>query len=398
MRLTTHPITWNSWAMRTILPTTDHWPSGMNTGSLNPSRQRENMHSQEKRPPLTDMSISPNEDARTSLRTCEIVETTSRRPWLERRRGAPVLSAYNKSERGREKSREMAAQVHQCPECGEQVRSYIGLFNHRRWRHRVHFNHKVVVVRPLDQRADVYCLNVPDLGNFALAAGVFVHNCGMMAAKTTLTASDLPDSLRAVRTAIERAVPHGRSPGKRDRGAWGASPPAAVDAAWATLANGFARLVERVSALARTNNRMHLGTLGAGNHFVEVCLDESGRVWVNAAFSGSRGIGNAHRLALHRASEGGHAELDDQSPGPATSLISTEGTEHFDDYVEAVGWAQDFARANREVMMQSRDRARVRASSPSRSTRRRGGELPPQLRRSASSTSARTSWSRARAR
>jgi len=179
--------------------------------------------------------------------------------------------------------------------------------------------------------------------------------CGMMAAKTTLRASDLPDSLRAVRTAIERAVPHGRSPGKRDRGAWGASPPAAVDAAWATLANGFAGLVERYPVLARTNNRMHLGTLGGGNHFVEVCLDESGVVWT-MLHSGSRGVGHAigsHFIELAKEDmRTWMVNLPDQD-----LAYLTEGTAHFDDYIEAVEWAQDFARANREVMMQAVIRA-----------------------------------------
>jgi tRNA-splicing ligase RtcB len=179
--------------------------------------------------------------------------------------------------------------------------------------------------------------------------------CGLMAAKTTLTASDLPDSLRAVRTAIERAVPHGRSSGKRDRGAWGASPPAAVDAAWATLADDFARLVERSPMLARTNNRMHLGTLGGGNHFVEVCLDESGVVWT-MLHSGSRGVGNAigsHFIELAKEDmRVWMVNLPDQD-----LAYLPEGTAHFDDYVEAVEWAQDFAHANREVMMQAVIRA-----------------------------------------
>jgi tRNA-splicing ligase RtcB len=102
------------------------------------------------------------------------------------------------------------------------------------------------------------------------AVGVDI-GCGMMAAKTTLTAADLPDNLGGVRSAIERAVPHGRSPGKRDRGAWGESPPDEVNAAWAALSPGFARLVERHPVLERTNNRIHSGRW-AGNHFIELCL------------------------------------------------------------------------------------------------------------------------------
>jgi tRNA-splicing ligase RtcB len=186
------------------------------------------------------------------------------------------------------------------------------------------------------------------------AVGVDI-GCGMMAAKTTLTATDLPDHLGKVRSAIERAVPHGRSPGKRDRGAWGETPPDEVDAAWAALAPRFAHLVERHPVLARTNNRMHLGTLGGGNHFIEICLDESGAVWV-MLHSGSRGVGNAigsHFIELAKEDmRTWMVNLPDQD-----LAYLPEGTRHFDEYVEAVEWAQEYARANREVMMQAVIRA-----------------------------------------
>jgi tRNA-splicing ligase RtcB len=175
--------------------------------------------------------------------------------------------------------------------------------------------------------------------------------CGMMAAKTTLTAEDLPDDLGRMRAAIERAVPHGKSTGKRDRGAWGESPPAAVDAAWAGLAAGFSRLVERHPMLARTNNRMHLGTLGGGNHFVEVCLDENGAVWV-LLHSGSRGVGNAiGSYFIELAKEDMRTWMVNLPDRDLAYL--PEGTAHFDEYVEAVEWAQDFAKTNREVMMRA---------------------------------------------
>jgi tRNA-splicing ligase RtcB len=186
------------------------------------------------------------------------------------------------------------------------------------------------------------------------AVGVDI-GCGMMAAKTTLTAADLPDNLGKVRSAIERAVPHGRSPGKRDRGAWGESPPDEVDEAWTTLAPGFARLIERHPVLERTNNRMHLGTLGGGNHFIELCLDESGAVWV-MLHSGSRGVGNAiGTLFIELAKEDMRAWMVNL-PDQDLAYLS-EGTRHFDEYVEAVDWAQEFARRNREVMMRAVIRA-----------------------------------------
>jgi len=190
------------------------------------------------------------------------------------------------------------------------------------------------------------------------AVGVDI-GCGMMAAKTTLMARDLPDSLAAVRSAIERAVPHGRSPGRRDRGAWGDSPPAGVDAAWAKLAHGFGRLVERHPTLARTNNRVHLGTLGTGNHFVEVCLDETGAVWV-MLHSGSRGVGNAIGSYFIEVAKQDMRTWMINLPDHDLAYLP-EGTAHFDEYVEAVEWAQDFARANRDVMMQAVVRALANA-------------------------------------
>src|SRR5262249_50446130 len=121
------------------------------------------------------------------------------------------------------------------------------------------------------------------------AVGVDI-GCGMMAVQTTLGASDLPESLREVRSAIEAAVPHGISFRGRDKGSWG-EPPAAADAAWAGLKPRFDAIVARHPAIRKSNNRTQLGTLGTGNHFIEVCLDEADRVWF-MLHSGSRGVGN----------------------------------------------------------------------------------------------------------
>src|ERR1700761_2539171 len=112
------------------------------------------------------------------------------------------------------------------------------------------------------------------------AVGVDI-GCGMMAARTSLVASDLPDNLEGVRSAIERAVPHGRSVGrgKRDTGSWG-DPPAEIVSAWSNLVQSFERIVAKYPKLASANTLVHLGTLGTGNHFIELCLDEVGAVWV----------------------------------------------------------------------------------------------------------------------
>lgn len=181
------------------------------------------------------------------------------------------------------------------------------------------------------------------------AVGVDI-GCGMMAARTSLVASDLPDNLEHIRSAIERAVPHGRSVGRggRDKGSWG-DPPAPIVDAWASLATRFGRIVAKYPKLERANTLVHLGTLGTGNHFIELCLDEEQRVWV-MLHSGSRGIGNAiGSFFIELAKQDmrkWHINLPDQD-----LAYFPEGTDHFDDYVEAVEWAQDFALLNRRMMM-----------------------------------------------
>ncbi len=181
------------------------------------------------------------------------------------------------------------------------------------------------------------------------AVGVDI-GCGMMAACTTLVASDLPDSLKDLRAAIERAIPHGRDVGrgKRDPGSWGAPPPD-ITAAWASLEERFAVIVAKYPKLAKANTVTHLGTLGTGNHFIEICLDESDRVWV-MLHSGSRGIGNAiGQFFIELAKQDmrrWYINLPDED-----LAYFPEGTQHFDDYIEAVGWAQDFAEINRRLMM-----------------------------------------------
>ncbi|HET8796900.1 MAG TPA: RtcB family protein, partial [Thermoanaerobaculia bacterium] len=123
------------------------------------------------------------------------------------------------------------------------------------------------------------------------AVGVDI-GCGMMAVRTSLNARDLPDDLHPLRTAIERAVPHGRTDngGRNDRGAW-RDIPARVAEEWSHLAPRYAEIVAKYPRLGRGNDSNHLGTLGTGNHFIEVCLDENENVWV-VLHSGSRGVGN----------------------------------------------------------------------------------------------------------
>lgn len=191
---------------------------------------------------------------------------------------------------------------------------------------------------------------IPTVGAIIPAAVGVDIGCGMIAARTSLTASDLPDNLAGLRSAIEKAVPHGRSVsrGGRDKGAW-EDVPELADHAWSALAGRFKVITDKYPRLEKTNNRKHLGTLGTGNHFIEVCLDEAQRVWF-MLHSGSRGVGNAIGslfIELAQADMRQHiANLPDRD-----LAYFEEGSQHFDDYVEAVGWAQDFAKQNRALMM-----------------------------------------------
>ena len=183
------------------------------------------------------------------------------------------------------------------------------------------------------------------------AVGVDI-GCGMMARRLDLKLSQLPDSLAGLRAAIEAAVPHGRTDdgGRNDRGAWG-DPPQAVRDAWGTLADRYKLLTDKYPTLSRGSTIGQLGTLGSGNHFIEVCGDENQDVWL-MLHSGSRGVGNrigSHFIAMAKKEmERWHISVPD-----ADLSYLAEGSEHYSAYIEAVRFGQDFAALNREVMMKA---------------------------------------------
>ena len=181
------------------------------------------------------------------------------------------------------------------------------------------------------------------------AVGVDI-GCGMMAVRTTLTAGDLPDNLHALRSGIEAAVPHG---GIGIKGGWKDGVPNAVARRFrdSGLAEGLQTLEDKHPAIREAQSVTQLGSLGGGNHFIEVCLDEADRVWV-MLHSGSRGIGN--RIGTYFIAKARDALEQRQLTRPLLDKDLAwleEGEPLFADYVEAVAWAQDFARHNREVMM-----------------------------------------------
>src|SRR6058998_1976663 len=171
---------------------------------------------------------------------------------------------------------------------------------------------------------------IPTVGAIIPAAVGVDIGCGMMAVRTSLRGQDLPDGLHALRTAIEAAIPHGRTDngGPNDRGAF-RNPPEPHLTAWSLLEPRFARIAEKHPRIRRGTTEPHLGTLGTGNHFIEVCLDEEGRVWF-MLHSGSRGVGNrigSYFIELAKSdARRWFLNLPD-----VDLAYSPEGTEHFDD-------------------------------------------------------------------
>lgn len=181
------------------------------------------------------------------------------------------------------------------------------------------------------------------------AVGVDI-GCGMNAVRTTLTASDLPDNLARLRSAIEAEVPVGF-----EQHEWSRVQGSRQARAVRPLGDRLAHIVERHRGIAKMLRQFErtwicqAGTLGGGNHFIEICLDEEQRVWI-MLHSGSRGIGNVIGRYFIAAAQKDMRRHQLQLPDADLAYFS-EGSTVFDDYVEAVDWAQDYALLNRSEMM-----------------------------------------------
>ena len=177
------------------------------------------------------------------------------------------------------------------------------------------------------------------------AVGVDI-GCGMNPVRLSLRAEQLPDNLKRVRQAIEDAVPVGFDRHKKVRARRSTLDP--LDA-------GLGPILSKHPAVGKMIKRpqetwtCQLGTLGGGNHFIELCLDENADVWI-MLHSGSRGIGNVIGRYFIALAKRDMERLEHRLPHVDLAYFN-EGTEHFDDYVEAVHWAQDYAFANRREMM-----------------------------------------------
>lgn len=193
---------------------------------------------------------------------------------------------------------------------------------------------------------------LPTIGAIIPATVGVDIGCGMSAYRTTLNARDLPTNMKNIRDAIERAVPHGRTNNGRIPGDWGAwhDVPEHHTRLWVNRLNaGYQDILEKHPKIKAANSLHHLGTLGTGNHFVEVCLDEENAVWI-MLHSGSRGIGNKIGMYFIELAKIDMRKWFINLPDENLAYFP-QGTQYFDDYVKAVSWAQNFARQNRIMMM-----------------------------------------------
>ena len=186
---------------------------------------------------------------------------------------------------------------------------------------------------------------IPTRGAIIPAAVGVDIGCGMCAVRTSLKASHLPESLRQVRNRIERDVPVGFNMHSNRRVRFSAA--SQVEA-------GLKEILDRHPGIASKRQKKdgwarQIGTLGGGNHFIELCLDETGRVWI-MLHSGSRGIGNRIGQYFIEKAKETIAKTGAQLPDRNLAYL-VEGTGLFTDYWQALSWAQDYAARNRQEML-----------------------------------------------
>lgn len=184
------------------------------------------------------------------------------------------------------------------------------------------------------------------------AVGVDI-GCGMSAVRTSLTANDLPDSMHNMRLFIEDAIPHG---GPGIKGSWAESSrngvPKNVTQLWnKQFSSDYKTLIDKHPKAVSKATDIQLGTLGGGNHFLEICLDEQDRVWA-MLHSGSRGLGNKiGSYFIDQAKELMETMFIELPDNDLAYL--PENHPLFDDYWFGLSLAQNFARASREIMMEN---------------------------------------------
>jgi tRNA-splicing ligase RtcB len=188
---------------------------------------------------------------------------------------------------------------------------------------------------------------IPTKGAIIPAAVGVDIGCGMMAVKLGLTANDMPSNLKSIREAIELAVPSGFHPDtKKDQRE---DVPNDIAAVWNNRLSAQLDVICRLHGKIDPKNAINqLGTLGSGNHFIELCFDQDLNVWV-MLHSGSRGIGNKiGRYFIEQAKEDMRTHFINLPDKDLSYLV--EGTQNFNDYWFALNWAQEYAKINRDIM------------------------------------------------
>jgi tRNA-splicing ligase RtcB len=182
------------------------------------------------------------------------------------------------------------------------------------------------------------------------AVGVDI-GCGMLAAKTDLAAGDLPESLNSLRSQIERDVPVGFNFHKKPMQPKGSREALGLENRLSGLEERFPklRILERMGRFDEKRMWRQLGSLGVGNHFVEICLDAEGAVWI-MLHSGSRNVGNNIGLCAMDMAKKVAERIDRSLPHRDLAWLD-EGTPEFEAYVEGLGWAQEYASLNRDLML-----------------------------------------------
>jgi tRNA-splicing ligase RtcB len=252
------------------------------------------------------------------------------------KRGGKYLSAYNTSERGRAKSKEVANRFYTCSICGESGKSPIFLHTHRKKVHK--FNHKIVKIEQLTETQDVYCLIVPEHHNFALTAGVFVHNCGIVVVKTSLKLEDIANRFDSIHRGIKENIPVGYAHRQDSR----------LAIVHETVPTDFlAEITQYEKESIWNQNKIvnQLGTLGGGNHFIELQLDEQGYLCI-MIHSGSRNIGNKITSTYIKIAKTKSNASPNLEYLEADSIVGKE-------YLEHLAFATQFAYVNRLVMIES---------------------------------------------
>jgi tRNA-splicing ligase RtcB len=216
------------------------------------------------------------------------------------------------------------------------------------------FIHKWVAVMPdvhFGRGATVGSV-IPTTGAIIPAAVGVDIGCGMVAVRTGLVSHDLPTNLKKWRLAIEEAVPHGAVKGaSHDRGGFAPSDlPKSNARVWRNkLEPSYNNILSKHKSVFHKAGPHQLGTLGGGNHFIEICLDESDRVWL-MLHSGSRGLGNKIGMYFTNLAKEDMKVHFVSLPDKDLAYLP-EGTQHFEDYIYAMNWAQDFAQINRDLMV-----------------------------------------------